>query len=766
MASSDGKKTSLGSSSVSDSAMALLVEAGAVLATSLDLQTTMGQVAQLTVPQLADLCTIDLLDQDGSITEAAVAAADPQIATALEELRAKHPLDPRGGHPVACVIRSGEPELQPQMGDELLRSFAQGSAHARFMIAHRYRSAAVAPLLARGRTLGALSALRLGDALPFDEQDMALVSELARRAGLAIDNARLFSEMRRIEQRLEAILVNLAEAVAVVDEQGRLVFANQAAAELLGAASPSELAGRHAGEAVAERFLLYDEQGRELAPQQEHSSKLFAAQRPRSDAPQPPRVDAPQSPSSEPQVLRSIVRTTGNERWLVARSSPVADPENGQALYTVNVFEDITDFKRAQLAETFLADAGKALASSMDFAETLQRLAQLAVSRLGDWCAVHLIDDGGGLECVVVHPGDPAKAALAEGLANAYRPKLDEAGGLPEVIRSGRARLITEIHADALAAHARDAKQLALLREIEANAVIIVPMLAASRTIGTITLVSSQASRRLSEADLGVAEELGRRAGTAVENARLYTERTRIAHTLQQALLPESLPEIPGSEIEARYSPAGELNEAGGDFYDVFACDEDRWMLVIGDVCGKGPEAAGVTALARHTLRAAAMSGQAPLEMLRLLHRELRRQPVGADLCTVCLVSVTRAQEGVRLGVALAGHPQPLLVRRDGEVRRLGDPGTLLGVIDPIEVSERFCELLPGETLLLYTDGVAEAGRSSGTLSEQGLIELCKTAPAQPLARLLASIEWAALERAAGARRDDIALLALRPQQR
>ena len=109
------------------------------------------------------------------------------------------------------------------------------------MIDHRYHSAVVAPLLARGRTLGALSILRLGDSEPYDAHDLDLACELARRAALAIDNARLFSEVRAVEERLEAILVNLAEAITLADDRGRMVFANQAAADLLGASSPAEL---------------------------------------------------------------------------------------------------------------------------------------------------------------------------------------------------------------------------------------------------------------------------------------------------------------------------------------------------------------------------------------------------------------------------------------------------------------------------------------------------------------------------------------------
>jgi PAS domain S-box-containing protein len=728
---------------VSYAAMHLLVEAGAVLASSLDPSTTMGQVARLTVPALADLCVIDLRDDDGSIRDVAVAAADEGIAVELESLRARYPLDPAGEHPVAQVLRSGRPVLLGKMTSMLLSSFAQGSEHARFMIDHGYRSAVVAPLRARERTLGALSVLRLGDGEPYGSEDLELVCELAQRAALAIDNARLFSDLRRVEQRLEAILVNLAEAITVVDEHGQTVFANQAAADLLGVDDPGALTSASPG-TVMPRFLVLDEQGDELDLESMPGRRLFAGE------------------SARPLLVRNIVRATGEERWLIVRSSPIADPDTGRVLYAVNVFENITEVKRAERAESFMAEASRVLASSMDYPQTLQRVAQLAVPRIADWCAVDLLDEQGRIERVAVHHADPEKVALAERLHRVYQPAPDEPAGVPEVIRSGQPLIVTDIKLDALAAYARDDEHLELLRAIEATAVIIVPMAGATRTIGAITLVSSDSSRRLSHADLTLAERLGRRAGTAVENARLYTERTRIAHTLQRALLPESLPEVPGVELQALYSPAGELNEVGGDFYDVFEYDSNHWVLLIGDVCGKGPRAAGVTALARHTLRAAAMSGQSPADMLGTLHQALRRQPPGADLCTVCLILFSRATEGARLTVALAGHHPPLLIDRDGKARPIGLPGTLLGVLDPIEITESDAMLKTGQTLLLYTDGVSEAGRSVWPLGEEGLLELCRRSPSLELAELLKSIERAALERAEGKLRDDIALLAVR----
>ena len=723
--------------------MGLLVEAGAVLATSLDLATTMGQVARLTVPRLADLCVIDLRDADGSIRDVAVAAVEEGAARELEDLRFKYPLDPEGEHPVARVIRDGEPVLLATMTNKLLSSFAQASAHARFMIEHDYQSAVVAPLLVGDRTLGALSVLRFGDGEPYGSLDLELVCELARRAALAIDNARLYTEVRDVEQRQAAILVNLAEAITVMDEHGHLVFANQAAADLLGAATPAELTSAVPG-TIMPRFLVLDEQGRELDFEAMPGRRLFRGEQP------------------TPLLVRNIVRATGEERWLNVRSSTVTDPETNRLLYAVSVFENITEVKRAQLAESFMAEASRLLASSMDYSETLRRVAQLAVPQIADWCAVDLLNERGEIERVAVHHTDPARLALVEQLSRPYRPAAGQVTGVPEVIRTGRARIFTDIQPDVLAAYARDTEHMELLQAIGATAAIIVPMTGAGVTIGAITLVSAESVRRLSNADLALAERLGRRAGTAVESSRLYTERTRIAHTLQRALLPDSLPDIPGVEIGARYSPAGELNDVGGDFYDAFDYHDDSWMLVIGDVCGKGARAAGVTALARYTLRTAAMGGQSPTEMLSTLHRALRRQPQGADLCTVCLVAIERTPDRGRLTVALAGHQPPFLIGEDGEATQIGEPGTLLGVVDPIDIREVKAEIHPGQTLLLYSDGVPDAGRGSAQLGERGLRELCRRAPGLRIPELLEQIEQGALDSAGGRLRDDVALLALR----
>ena len=389
-------------------AVSLLIDAGAVLASSLDPMTTMEQVARLIVPRLADLCVIDLLGDDGTIRGAAVAATDDTVASELADLRRRFPLDPDGSHPAVRVIRTGEPILLPEMSSALLASFAQGSEHARFMIDNQYRSAAAAPLVARDRTLGSVCVLRLGDGAPYDDRDLALVTELARRAALALDNARLYAHARSVEQRLDAVLANLAEAVTVVDRDGHTIFANQAAATLLGVDSVDEVVNAAPGE-ILSRFLVTDEHGRELDLARMPARRLLRG------------LDAP------PLLVRNVVRSTGEERWLIVRASAITDPDDGSIAYAVNVFENVTEMKRAQLAERFMSRASQLLASSMDYTETLEQVARLAVPQLADWCAVDVLDERGELARVAVHHSDPAEARAC-------------AGARPALPRDGRRR--------------------------------------------------------------------------------------------------------------------------------------------------------------------------------------------------------------------------------------------------------------------------------------------------------------------------------------
>jgi serine phosphatase RsbU (regulator of sigma subunit) len=217
-------------------------------------------------------------------------------------------------------------------------------------------------------------------------------------------------------------------------------------------------------------------------------------------------------------------------------------------------------------------------------------------------------------------------------------------------------------------------------------------MMVAGKTVGALNFVNERGSRRFEQADLDIVVEVARRAGVAIENARLADERARVTDVLQRELLPPSLPTVPGWEIETMYEPAGELNDVGGDFYEVFPV-LGGWAILLGDVSGHGAAAASLTAEARHTIRSAGQVASDPCAGFHLLNRNLHGRE-DAALCSAVLLVLPDGRDGeTEVAAYLAGHPYPLLVRGD-EVRELGRPGPALGVVD------------------VYTDGVTEARRS------------------------------------------------------
>jgi len=244
--------------------------------------------------------------------------------------------------------------------------------------------------------------------------------------------------------------------------------------------------------------------------------------------------------------------------------------------------------------------------------------------------------------------------------------------------------------------------------------------------------------------------------------AEMSEERaTSLARTLQQTLIPPVVPEIAGLEVGGEYRPAGDGSEVGGDFYDIFQAADDDWVVAIGDVCGKGAEAAVVTALARYTLRAAAVRNPSPAYALSVLNDALCRDETDR-FCTAAVLRLTRADGHWTVTACAAGHPPPLHVDAQGRVIELGGSGPLLGVLDEVDLSESVLTLGAAETLLVYTDGVIEARALDGAFyGEERLRTTLATArgsAADTAASLLADV----LEFQRGAARDDIAIVALR----
>jgi sigma-B regulation protein RsbU (phosphoserine phosphatase) len=235
-----------------------------------------------------------------------------------------------------------------------------------------------------------------------------------------------------------------------------------------------------------------------------------------------------------------------------------------------------------------------------------------------------------------------------------------------------------------------------------------------------------------------------------------------LARTLQQALLPPRTPEIPGLRVGHVFRAAGEGAEVGGDFYDTFQLGEDDWVVVIGDVCGKGVEAAVVTMLVRHTLRAVTVGLHAPSEALDALNDVLLRHDT-ERFCTVAMVRLRRDGAGWNATISAGGHPPPLLCRADGEILSCGGHGPLLGVVEDATFSDETVHLGPGDGLVLYTDGVTEARNGHELFGEATVRAVLAQAPSSPAERvgaLLAEVE----SFSGGAPRDDVAIVALQVQ--
>ena len=236
---------------------------------------------------------------------------------------------------------------------------------------------------------------------------------------------------------------------------------------------------------------------------------------------------------------------------------------------------------------------------------------------------------------------------------------------------------------------------------------MLAPLRARGRTLGVMALGFAEV---VGQDHVELFEDLARRAALAIDNARLYEERANVARTLQRSLLPPVLPDVPGVELAARYVAAGEGNEVGGDFYDCFRTGDGEWAVVIGDVCGKGAEAAAVTALARYTVRASAtLHSDSPGVVLQDLNDAIRRETPHSRFCTVLYVSLALHGDRVTGCIASGGHPLPLILRADGRVETAGLPGTLLGILPDPEIRPQNLVLRPGDSMILYTDGVIEA---------------------------------------------------------
>lgn len=484
------------------------------------------------------------------------------------------------------------------------------------------------------------------------------------------------SSVQLSREDLAAALDAVSDPITVQQADGRLVWANAAAARQLGYDTPEELVAAPTDELMG-RFTLFDERG-EPFPVERLPGRLALT-----------GVETPEI------LVRWRTEGSEDERWSLVRAAPVFD-EQGRVRFAVNLFRDDTvrqhalrALQRSESRLAFMASASRALLrASLDPAEIAERLTELCVPALGDRCAIWQPDLDGRLRRI---------AARTTGASGGY-PEPEEPPHLVSQALAGQAGLSAGT-------------------EEQGASVMAAPIPGRTGPLGAILVAREGPRPPLSPDDLELLEQLCRRAGVAMENALLYEERSRAAAVLSRSLVPAELPEVPGLDLYAFVRAAA--SGVGGDFYDVVSLGDGRSLLVIADVCGKGPEAAALTAMARYTLRTLSRHYASPAELLKAVNEALVDQLPDGKFCSLACGALGPSPSGIRVTVAVAGHPKPLILRQSGSLESCGETGFPLGVFYRLELEERDVLLEPGDSFLLVTDGcVGEGGAWQSVLNQ------------------------------------------------
>jgi hypothetical protein len=400
------------------------------------------------------------------------------------------------------------------------------------------------------------------------------------------------------------------------------------------------------------------------------------------------------------------------------------------------------------------------LDKSLDPARTLRTIARMAVPDLAALCVIDLLDeDTDAIGSTVAAAVNPAVAAELERMRSSHPLDLTASNPVTQVLSGELPHVI--YHADDPASSPRPAggaEEQHFLDSSGYASAAVFPMRARGRTHGVISFWDTARDAHYDAALMAVLEDITGRAAMALDNARLYAERARVARTLRRSLLPAVLPVIPGLQLASYFRPMGAGEEVGGDFYDAFGDREGCW-LIVGDVCGKGAEAAALTGFLRHTTAAYAREASAPGRVLAQVNQAMLDQDFDGRFATAILARLAFGEAGVELTLAVAGHPSALLVRGDGEVAEVGGSGTLLGIFPEPVIEEVSATLSPGDALVLYTDGLTEAHAPGKIVTPAEMIgQLRRTPPASAQGTIDVLLDLVNLN---GRVSDDIAILAV-----
>jgi PAS domain S-box-containing protein len=492
----------------------------------------------------------------------------------------------------------------------------------------------------------------------------------------------------------------------------------------------------------------------------------------------------------EPFAIETeVVWPDGSVRWLHGWGRVTVGPD-GEVTGAIGCTADITARKTAEIdierratemAETarrerlqherlaFLARITDSALAARDHRDLMDRVTRLAVPHLGDWCAVHFVPEPGARPAVALAHVDPERVAWLERVRDEVPANPDARQGVAAVIRTGVSEFVPVVDEIYLAAALSESpiapeQGRAIVEALSLTSLITVPLRTKRGVLGAMQFVSAESGRVYHDDDVALAEAAAGRIAESLDNLWLMQQQRSIADTLQSALLPPALPDVPGIDVAVRYWVAGAANEVGGDFYDLFAAGPDKWAVVIGDVCGTGADGAAVTVIARHTIRAAATHGVDHRGVVEWLNDAVlagRRD----RFCTAIYATLEPAGEGAHdLTMVAGGHPLPVLVREDGSAVTVGRAGTLVGVYPRIRTTPETVRLHPGDTLVLYTDGVTDLPPPDGLTADDAARLIRRSVSGAATADDVAEAIGKAIEtiRPIPDRADDIALVVLR----
>jgi PAS domain S-box-containing protein len=537
-------------------------------------------------------------------------------------------------------------------------------------------------------------------------------------------------ELERNRAHMERVVAGTQDAVLSKDLEGVVITWNPAAERLYGYTA-EEAIGRHVS------FLVPDELKHEV-------HKILATVR--------------RGETLETYETRRM-RKDGAVIDVSLTISPIGSTEHG--LYGASVVaRDITDERRRRRAREFLIAATRDLDASLDPAETAANIVAKAVPDLAELCIIDFIREDGLIGDSVAASPIPGAATTLERLRREMPLDPESLHPVAQVLRADQPMIFHDLRRpEVVKTFALSAEHQEFVDDTGYESAAVVGLVARGRRIGALSFLHAQANVRYEPEDLEFLGELGDRAALALDNARLYQERDAIARNLQRGLRPPRPTRVEGLESAVIFEAAGRGIEIGGDLYDVLPTEDGCWVL-IGDVAGKGSEAAGVSVAVRHAVRGLTREVDEPEEVLSRVNELLLEGTGLNDFATAVLVRMRRRGDGWTLAAASAGHPPAVHVRKGG-ARLLGG-GTVLGALQDAKVQRHDAPFGEGDTILFCTDGWLEAGPPSEHRDPLELARLAEYLAPLALEEMTARLRGDAIARTGGELRDDIVLLALR----